>query len=80
MNQGKTLQRNAVLLQSWVSQAVPLSYGAVIFAGSVPFPAGDGQAVLCLVGSGMQYSSGGLPLWRFLSFVYRLHSKPCLDN
>lgn len=36
----------------------PLSYGAVVFAGSVPFPAGGGQAVLRLVGSGMQYSSG----------------------
>lgn len=58
MNQGKTLQRNAVLLQSWVSQAVPLSYGAVVFARSVSFPAGGGQTVLCLVGSGMQYSSG----------------------
>lgn len=43
---------------SRVSQAVPLSYRAVVFAGSVPFPAGGGQAVLCLVGSGMQHSSG----------------------
>lgn len=58
MNQGKTLQKNAVLLQLWVSQAVPLSYGDVVFAGSVPFPAGGGQAVLCLVGSGLQHSSG----------------------